>query len=208
MMHPPSIPVLAALGILIVLAGCTSPAAPPVSSMVPPTTSPEVPPPPTIVEESPSGVSPADTSVLSASGPVASSEREIYLATLAIPMDREKYKIINFEDLGYSYLNPGEEYIVRFTSDHAIFAYVIRTQDVSRLNAEGGIPEYDPVTRTYGYGRLIPIMKIENQFEDGARFRVEDFSKYSLVLDTRLSQKDYRFANEITKVTVRILRVG
>jgi hypothetical protein len=138
----------------------------------------------------------------------SSTEEEIYYGTLVIPMDREQYQVINFEDIGYTYLNNGEKYIVRFTSDHAIFAYVIRTEDVPRLDTDLGIPVYDSIRRTYDYNNLHPVMKIENRFEDGSDFTVKDFGKYSLVLDCRLSPRDYRIDNEVATVTVRILKVG
>jgi hypothetical protein len=150
----------------------------------------------------PQPTSPGTVTTTNESSPAA----QIYYGTLAISMDREKYGLINFEDIGYTYLNPGEKYIVRITSDHNIFAYVIRTADVPRLNTDGGIPVYESVTRTYDYGQLSPIMKLEDIYEDGAGFTVKDFGKYSLVLDTRLSQKDYHFNNEVDKVTVRILK--
>jgi hypothetical protein len=214
------------LAVLILLAGCTAPlSGPGPTPVITPTTGPGI-------TEAVSKQTPAITSTTGPgiTGPVvtptqdgqtipateitpeattgSSSEEEIYYDTLVIPMDREQYQVIDFEDIGYAYLNNGEKYTVRFTSDHAIFAYVIRTEDVPRLDTDLGTPVYDSITRTYDYNNLHPVMKIEDRYEDGASFTIKDFGKYSLVLDSRLSPRDYRIGNEVTSVTVRILKVG
>ena len=97
---------------------------------------------------------------------------------------------------------------VRITADHPILAYVIRTYDTPLLRTIDGVPTYNKYDRTYDYGRLLPIMKLENIYEGGSEFTVKDLGKYTLVLDTRLSSMDYRFVNEVTTVSVRILKVG
>lgn len=189
----------------VLMAGCTTPTPSEVNETL------IIPPVPSLVET----VLPAveTTPVAEPTPPVEATtagpaSQEIYYKNLPIFMDRKQYEVINFEDIGQTYLNSGETYTVRFTSDHPIFAYVIRTMDVPRLNAEGGTPVYDPITRTYDYGRLLPLMKIEDAYEDGASFTVKDFGKYSLVLDTRLTQKDYHFSNEVAHVAVRILKLN
>jgi hypothetical protein len=139
---------------------------------------------------------------------VAPTPREIYYGNLAIFMDREGYLLINFEDIGYPILYPGDKFIVRITADHAILAYVIRTYDTPLLRTSDGLPTYDKYDRTYDYGRLLPILKLENIYDGGDEFTVKDLGKYTLVLDTRLSTIDYRFMNEVTTVSVRILKVG
>jgi hypothetical protein len=133
---------------------------------------------------------------------------EIYYGNLAIFMDREGYALVNFEDIGYPVLKPDEKFIVRITADHAILAYVIRTYDTPLLRTIDGEPTYNKYDRTYDYGRLLPIMKLENIYDGGSDFTVKDLGKYTLVLDTRLSSMDYRFVNEVTTVSVRILKVG
>jgi hypothetical protein len=122
-------------------------------------------------------------------------------------MDREGYSLINFEDFGYPTLKPGEKYIVRITADHAILPYVIRSYDTGLLNTVEGTPTYDSYDRTYDYGRLTPILKLGNIYDGGDEFTVKDLGKYTLVLDARLSTRDYRIANEVTNVAVRILKV-
>jgi hypothetical protein len=134
--------------------------------------------------------------------------REIYYGNLAVFMDREGYTLVNFEDIGYSILKPDEKFIVRITADHPILAYVIRTYDTPLLRTIDGVPTYNKYDRTYEYGRLSPVMKLENIYEGGSEFTVKDLGKYTLVLDTRLSSMDYRFVNEVTTVSVRILKVG
>lgn len=188
------------------LAGCTSPVSAPLS--VKETTPAPVPSTEPVVIAT--TVSPEPTPVAVSPGTTAnssSSTTQIYYNTLMISMEQEKYALINFEDIGYPYLYPGEQYIVRITSDHNIFAYVIRTADVPRLNENGGSPAYDQVTRTYSYGQLSPLMTLEDVYDDGGNFTVKDLGKYTLVLDTRLSQMDYHYSNEVAKVTVRILKV-
>jgi len=133
--------------------------------------------------------------------------REIYYGNLAVFMDREGYALVNFEDIGYPILKPGDKFIVRITADHAILAYVIRTYDTPLLRTNDGLPTYNKYDRTYDYGRLLPIMKLENIYDGGSDFTVKDLGKYTLVLDTRLSTMDYRFVNEVTTVSVRILKV-
>ncbi len=134
--------------------------------------------------------------------------REIYYGNLAVFMDREGYTLVNFEDIGYPILKPDERFIVRITADHPILAYVIRTYDTPLLRTIDGVPTYNKYDRTYDYGRLSPVMKLENIYEGGSEFTVKDLGKYTLVLDTRLSSMDYRFVNEVTTVSVRILKVG
>jgi hypothetical protein len=133
--------------------------------------------------------------------------REIYYGNIAIFMDREGYALVNFEDIGYPILYPGDKFIVRITADHAILAYVIRTYDTPLLRTSDGLPTYNKYDRTYDYGRLSPILKLENIYDGGSDFTVKDLGKYTLVLDTRLSSMDYRFVNEVTTVSVRILKV-
>jgi len=133
--------------------------------------------------------------------------REIYYGNIAIFMDREGYSLVNFEDIGYPILYPGDKFIVRITADHAILAYVIRTYDTPLLRTIDGLPTYNKYDRTYDYGRLLPIMKLENIYDGGTDFTVKDLGKYTLVLDARLSSMDYRLVNEVTTVSVRILKV-
>jgi len=132
---------------------------------------------------------------------------EIYYGNEVIYMDREGYALINFEDFGYPLLKPGEKYIVRITADHAILPYVIRSYDTGLLNTVEGTPTYNSYDRTYDYGRLAPILKLGNIYDGGDEFTVKDLGEYTLVLDTRLSSRDYRIANEVTNVAVRILKV-
>lgn len=201
-------PLFSVLMIIIIavtiMAGCTSPASVPVT-VAETTAITVIPTEPPTAAATPGETSPApDTTVTTAEG--ATSTTEIYYDTVTIPMERKQYELINFEDIGYPYLNPGEKYIVRITSDHAIFAYVIATVNVPRLKATGGVPVFDKDTRTYEYGQLTPLLKLEDIREDGGSFTVRDIGKYTLVLDTRLSQRDYHFDNEMTTVVVRILK--
>jgi len=153
--------------------------------------------------------SPVATTGISAETPIPTpAPREIYYANLAVFMDREGYALVNFEDIGYPILKPDEKFIVRITADHPILAYVIRTYDTPLLRTIDGVPTYNKYDRTYDYGRLSPVMKLENIYEGGSEFTVKDLGKYTLVLDTRLSSMDYRFVNEVTTVSVRILMVG
>lgn len=133
--------------------------------------------------------------------------REIYYGNIAIFMDRAGYEILPFEDIGVPYLMPGERYIVRVTSDHAIFVYIMSSYQVDLLRTTDGVPVYDVYTRSYNYKTMMPIFTMEDVYEDGGEFTVRQAGKYSLVLDTRLSERDYRVYNEVTKVAVRILKV-
>jgi hypothetical protein len=158
--------------------------------------------------ETPPETSPVATNGIPAETPnPAPAPREIYYGNLAVFMDREGYALVNFEDIGYPILKPGDKFIVRITADHAILAYVIRTYDTPLLRTIDGLPTYNKYDRTYDYGRLLPIMKLENIYDGGSDFTVKDLGKYTLVLDTRLSSMDYRFVNEVTTVSVRILKV-
>jgi hypothetical protein len=135
------------------------------------------------------------------------SQQEIYYGNVVIYMDREGYALINFENLGYPILKPGDTFIVRITADQAILAYVIRSYDVPVLRTIDGTPTYNSYDRTYDYGTLSPIMKLENIYDGGGEFTVKDLGAYTLVLDTRLSTIDYHFVNQAVKVTVRVLKV-
>ena len=149
---------------------------------------------------------PVTTSV-SANATTPPSNREIYYGNIAIFMDREAYVLLPFEDIGVPYMMPGERYTIRVTSDHAIFVYVMNSYQVSLLQTKDGVPVYDSYARSYDYRGLMPIFSMDNIYEDGGTFTVKQPGKYTLVLDTRLSEKDYRVYNEVTKVAVRILRV-
>ena len=140
--------------------------------------------------------------------PALPSQQQVYYGNLAIFMDRQKYAFINFEDFGFPYLKPGDQFIVRITSDHAIFAYVINTADVPLVKNGEGIPVFNTFTREYEYGKLFPLLKLEDVYEGGGNFTVKDLGKYTLVLDTRLAEQDYRLGNEAAKVAVRIIRLG
>jgi hypothetical protein len=159
----------------------------------------------TIPTEIPSPI--ATTSIAAETTTTAPVLHEIYYGNVVIYMDREGYALINFEDFGYPILKPGEKYIVRITADHAILPYVIRSYDTGLLNTVEGTPTYDSYDRTYDYGRLSPILKLGNIYDGGDEFTVKDLGKYTLVLDARLSTRDYRIANEVTRVAVRILKV-
>jgi hypothetical protein len=137
---------------------------------------------------------------------LAADNRELYHDNIAIFMDRKGYEILPFEDFGVPLLVPGERYIVRITSDHAIFAYVLPQTQVDLLQTTDGTPIYNPDMRTYDYGSLTPIFKMEDVYESGGEFKVKEGGKYVLVLDTRLSERDYKVYNEVTKVAVRVLK--
>lgn len=191
----------------VLAAGCTAPSSVPVTMTETTGTPVQTAGPPAATTTPAPEILPAPVTTIATPEP-PSSTKEMYYDTVTIPMERKQYELVHFEDIGYPYLYPGEKYIVRITSDHAIFAYVIPTVNVPYLTASGGVPVYDKGTRTYEYGQLTPVMKMEDVFEDGADFTVKNIGKYTLVLDTRLSERDYHYENEMTKVTVRILKAN
>ena len=216
--------ILIAAGFFILAAGCATPAGTQssvitttaVPSPVPVMTTAEVttPPPATNVTVSATATAVTTTVPITVATTSVSPEttsnstpQEIYYGNVAIFMDREGYAVVNFADIGYPILKPGEKYIVRITADHAILAYVIRSYDLGLLRTTDGVPVYNEYNRTYDYGRLLPVLKLENVYDGGAEFTVKDLGAYSLILDSRLAELDYHFLNEVTKVSVRILKV-
>jgi len=204
----PLILLIAAIAIVLA-AGCTAPNGTQ-SSTISTTTVPSPVSITSVVEVTTPSPPPATTTSIPVNvtvTPTGPSPHEIYYGDLVIFMDREGYALVNFEDIGYPILKPGDKFIVRITSDHAILVYVIRSYDTGLLMTIDGIPTYNNYDRTYDYGKLLPIMKLENIYDGGSDFTVKDLGKYTLVLDTRLSTRDYHFVNEVTKVSVRILKV-
>jgi hypothetical protein len=183
------------------LAGCTSPA----PAAVPETATTSVTAELTVTTIATPEPAPVSETAVSATT-ASSSATQVYYNNIAISMDRKQYELINFEDIGFDYLNNGDKFIVRITSDRPIFVYVIRTTEVPRLKTDAGIPKYDKDSRTYEYGQLAPLMKLEDVYEGGGSFTVKDIGKYTLVLDTRLAEKDYHYTNEVAKVAVRIIK--
>lgn len=123
------------------------------------------------------------------------------------------FKAYNFEDfkkegLDLTYQNPGDTFRITIKSEKPLMVYVIPTMDVWTLDNYVKI-QWDNVNKKFVYQGIVPLVKMEQVYDDSKEFTVEKTGKYSVIVDGRLTETDYtKSMNEAFKYEINISKIN